>query len=72
MSDELRIRKLLEEVLDSKRTPEEVCRECPELLEAVREQWERLQSIDAQIEALFPTPGQDTTPPPGTDESELQ
>ena len=30
---------LLEEMLDSGRTPEEVCRDCPELLPEVRRRW---------------------------------
>src|SRR5262245_38621731 len=57
MSDEFRIRQLLEEALDSERTPEQVCLECPELLPEVRKQWQRLRSVEAQIEELFPTPG---------------
>jgi serine/threonine-protein kinase len=45
---------LLEEMLDSGRTPEEVCRDCPELLPEVRERWQNFRRIDAQIEALLP------------------
>ena len=57
MSDEARIQQLLEEILDSNGTPEDVCPECPELLHEVHKRWERLQSVEAQVEALFPTPG---------------
>ncbi|PWT90381.1 MAG: hypothetical protein C5B56_05470 [Proteobacteria bacterium] len=56
MLDESRIRQLLEEALESERTPEEVCRDCPELLPVVRQRWQKLQSVQAQIDALFPTP----------------
>ena len=57
LPDPLRIRELLEEALDSNRTPDEVCRENPELLLEVREQLGRVRSIEAQIEVLFASPG---------------
>src|SRR4051812_17330042 len=57
MPDESRILQLLEEALDSKRTPEDVCVDAPELLWEVRERWERCQNVEAQIEAMFPTTG---------------
>src|SRR6266850_4504591 len=57
MPDESRILALLEEALDSKRTPEQVCADAPELLWEVRERWERCQNVEAQIEAMFPTTG---------------
>src|SRR2546430_3330066 len=57
MPDESRILQLLEEVLDSKRTPEDVCADAPELLWEVRERWERCQDVEAQIEAMFPPTG---------------
>jgi serine/threonine-protein kinase len=37
MSDELRVQQLLDEILDSERTPEEVCGACPELLPEARQ-----------------------------------
>jgi hypothetical protein len=43
MPIEHRIRQLVEEALDSDRTPGEVCRDCPELLDEVRQQWERVR-----------------------------
>jgi serine/threonine-protein kinase len=58
MTKESRIQQLLEEALDSSRTPQEVCRDHPELLPAVLERWNRLQAVDAQIEALFPASNQ--------------
>src|SRR5262245_20875139 len=51
---------LLEEILDSGKTPEEVCRDCPDLLPEVRERWQEFRRIDAQVEALLPGLG---TPP---------
>jgi eukaryotic-like serine/threonine-protein kinase len=56
MPDQLRIRQLLEEALDSGRTPDDVCREEPELLLEVRQQFERLRGVEAQIDALFGGP----------------
>jgi serine/threonine-protein kinase len=44
---------LLEEMLNSGQTPEEVCRDCPELLQEVRERWKDFCRIDAQVEALL-------------------
>jgi tetratricopeptide (TPR) repeat protein len=57
MSGNPRVLDLLEEMLDSGRTPEEVCRECPELLTEVRERWRRFGPIDGEIGAMFPEPG---------------
>jgi serine/threonine-protein kinase len=48
---------LLEEMLDSGKTPEEMCRDCPELLPEVRRPWQEFRLIDAQIGGLFPEPG---------------
>jgi serine/threonine-protein kinase len=45
---------LLEEILDSGRTPEEVCRNCPDLLPEVRRRWQEFRRIDAQLGALLP------------------
>ena len=45
---------LLEEMLDSGKTPEEVCRDCPNLLPEVRQRWQEFRLIDDQLEALLP------------------
>jgi serine/threonine protein kinase/Flp pilus assembly protein TadD len=66
---------LLEEVLGSGKTPEEVCRDAgaPELLDEVRRRWQEFQLIDAQVRTLLPglatRQGADTiTPvPPSSD-----
>src|SRR5437879_1146074 len=55
MPDDVRIQHLLEEMLDSNLTPEEVCQGDPGLLRVVRERWEQMQRVGYQIEALFPT-----------------
>jgi serine/threonine-protein kinase len=61
---------LLEEMLDSGKTPEEVCRDCPELLPEVRQRWQEFQLIDAQVRTLLPGLGTHTgtgaTAPPAT------
>src|SRR5207245_10414147 len=54
MSDDPRVEQLLEELLDSGGTPEEVCRACPELLAQVRAGWQRLRAVEAKIDGLFP------------------
>jgi serine/threonine-protein kinase len=45
---------LLEEMLDSGRTAEEVCRGCPELLPEVQKRWQAFRLIDGAVEVLFP------------------
>jgi hypothetical protein len=39
MSNEQRVLQLLDEILHSERSPEEVCAQCPDLLEEVRKRW---------------------------------
>jgi serine/threonine protein kinase len=63
MGGDPHVKRLLEEILDTHRTPEEVCQGCPELLPQVRERLHRLRAVEAQVEALFPTPGSTPTPP---------
>jgi serine/threonine-protein kinase len=59
MNDEPLVQRLLDEILDSDRTPEEVCRDCPELLTKVRKRWLQMRRVNAELEALFPTPAPD-------------
>jgi hypothetical protein len=54
MPDDPRIRSLVEEILESKRTPQEVCAATPELLPAVRELLEQFQRTGQQVDELFP------------------
>ncbi len=59
MADEPRVQQLLDEILDSGWTPEEVCGACPELLPEVRRRWQQVRAVEAGLDALFPTPGLD-------------
>ena len=45
---------LLEEMLDSGKSPDEVCRDCPELLPEVQRRLRDFRRIDAELGALFP------------------
>ena len=56
---------LLEEMLESGRTPEEG-RDCPELLPEVQRRWRTFRLVDGSLAALFPdpeTPRGDATQP---------
>ncbi|HET6326718.1 MAG TPA: protein kinase [Planctomycetaceae bacterium] len=55
MIDKARIHELLETLLESDSTPEEVCAACPELLPEVRSRWRRLQTVQNQVDELFPS-----------------
>jgi eukaryotic-like serine/threonine-protein kinase len=57
MAGNPRVLELLEEMLDSGQEPEEVCRDCPELLAEVRQRWQAFRRIDTAVGALFPEPG---------------
>src|SRR5918993_2365440 len=61
MDDNPRIQWLLEEILESDRTPEDVCTDYPELLWEVRERLQHYRRVEAQVKALFPSP----VPSPG-------
>ncbi len=69
MAEDSRVQQLLDEILDSERSPEEVCRPFPELLSEVRKRWQQMRIVEAELEALFPTPGSPSsaaeTPTPG-------
>jgi serine/threonine-protein kinase len=57
MADEARVQQLIDEILDADRSPEEVCGDYPELLAEVRKRWQQMRMVDAELNALFPTPG---------------
>src|SRR5262249_32921557 len=63
MTDDPRVQKLLDELLDPNATPEEVCASCPELLPVVRNRWRQMRRLRADLDALFPSPDA-TTPQP--------
>src|SRR4029077_18742594 len=63
MTDNPRVRQLLDELHESHATPEEVCRSCPELLPEVRARWRAMCRVRAELDALFPEPsGRDVGP----------
>jgi serine/threonine-protein kinase len=53
------VEQLLDAILESGSSPEEVCGDCPELLPEVRERWRRMCALEAELDALFPTPSPD-------------
>jgi serine/threonine-protein kinase len=57
MGNEVLVRSLLEEVLNSGRTPEEVCSSHPEILEQVRTRWLRVRGLLSDLEELLPSAG---------------
>src|SRR5215831_10738475 len=57
MAGNLRVLELLEAMLDSGKTPEEVCRDCPELVPEVRRRWQHFQLVNAQVRTLLPALG---------------
>src|SRR5579862_8141892 len=56
MRDKLRVRELLEQMLDSDRSAEELCAGDPALLHDVRLAWEQYRFVVDQVEAIFPLP----------------
>src|SRR5262245_51912703 len=62
MAAESRVQELLDKISDSECTPEEACGACPELLPEVRRRWEQMCAVEAQLDALFPTPGPEPAP----------
>src|SRR6516225_68219 len=70
MASDPQVQRLLDEILELGNTPEEVCRDCPELLPEVRQRWQQFQLIDAQVRTLFPGLGSSsdagTTARPGS------
>src|SRR6516162_7832319 len=57
MASNPQVSRLLDEILELGKTPEEVCRDYPQLLPEVRQRWQQLQLVDAQVRMLFPGPG---------------
>ena len=54
MSDDPRLEPLLDQLLDSQATPEQVCASCPELLPEVRRRWQEIKRARAELDVLFP------------------
>ena len=67
MGSDPHVHRLLEEILETERTPEEVCQACPELLPRVRDGLRRVRALGAHVDAMFPPRGSDPTPPESPD-----
>jgi serine/threonine-protein kinase len=65
MSDDPRVQQLLDELLDSHATPEEVCGAYPELLPVVQGRWRQVRRLRSDLDALFPPSGEPPPQPPG-------
>lgn len=59
MSPDPRVRHLVDQLLNSDATPEEVCGQDTELLPAVRNRWLRVRRLRGELDALFPPEGSD-------------
>ena len=65
MPADTRLQELLDQLLDSEATPEEVCRSCPELLPEVDARYRRMGRVRAELHAMFPPgPVSETSLPP--------
>ena len=78
MADDSRVLQLLEEAMQSGRTPEDVCADSPELLATVRNRLEKCRRLGLYIQDLFPSgnPSASTAPDgrapgPGGEEPDL-
>jgi serine/threonine-protein kinase len=71
MAGDPRVLALLEEMLDTGRTPEEVCRDVPELLPEVRRRWRDFRLIDQEVSAFLPPSHHAETGPPATVPADL-
>src|SRR5260370_36025513 len=56
MSNDPQIQQLLDEIFNSDRSTEEVCADCPELLAEVRRRSLKMRLVEAELDAMFPTP----------------
>ena len=64
MTDNPLIQQLLDELLDSQATPDDVCESCPELLPEIRAHWRQLCRVQAELDVLFPAPPEPGASPP--------
>src|SRR5678815_4791970 len=53
-TDSSRVEQLLEQILDSGESPEQVCADCPELLPKVRAGIWQLRQLEEEVSGLFP------------------
>ena len=62
MDEDSQVRSLLEEVLNSGRTPDDVCVGQPKLLNKVKMRWLRIQALNHEFDRAFPSSGRTATP----------
>jgi serine/threonine-protein kinase len=67
MPDDPRIQRLLDELLESGGSPEELCAACPELLPKVRSRWRQIRRLTFDLDSMFPASGRQR----GREEPEL-
>ena len=67
MAADPRVRHLVDQLLSSDATPEEVCGQDPELLPEVQNRWLRVRRLRGDLDALFPP----ERPEPSADDSVL-
>src|SRR4051812_36273528 len=61
-ADDPRVERLLDELLNSNLTPEQVCAESTDLLPIVRKRWRRIRRLGVDLDSLFGSQGDQ---PPG-------
>jgi serine/threonine-protein kinase len=64
VTDDPRLQPLLDELLASPATPEQVCTSCPELLPEIRRRWRRICRVRAELDMLFPLSTETDAVPP--------
>src|SRR5262245_41316823 len=62
MASNPRVLELLEEILDSGKTTEAVCQDCPELLPEVQKRLRQFLRVDAEVQAWYPERGAKPAP----------
>jgi WD40 repeat protein/serine/threonine protein kinase len=55
MNDEMRVRDLVDRILESECAPEEACADCPELLPRILLRLEQMRRVERQLVDLFPS-----------------
>src|SRR4051794_3458330 len=56
-AEDPRVERLLDELLNSHLTPEQVCADSPDLLQTVRKRWRKLKRLGIDLDNLFPVQG---------------
>src|SRR5262245_56670217 len=70
MPDHPRVQQLLDELLDTDCTPEQVCASVPDLLPVVRIRWREICQAREELDAIFPPVPESGASAPADDEHE--